>query len=41
MKKKRPMGRPLKSWEVRVKSDVQKVKRGESWQSLAMNREKW
>lgn len=31
MKKKRPMGRPRKNWEVQVKSDVQKVKPGESW----------
>ena len=38
---KRPLGRPRLRWEDRVKEDVEKVKPGEEWKVLSLERESW
>ena len=38
---KRPLGRPRLRWEDRVKEDVEKVKPGEDWKELSLERESW
>jgi len=38
---KRPLGRPRLRWEDRVKEDVEKIKPGEDWKELSLERENW
>lgn len=38
---KRPLGRPRLRWEDRVKEVVDKVKSGEDWKKLSLERENW
>jgi hypothetical protein len=38
---KRPQRRPRLRWEDRVKEDVEKVKPGDDWKELSLERESW
>ena len=38
---KRPLGRPRRRWEDKVKMDLQEVGGGGDWMELAQDRDRW
>jgi len=38
---KRPLGRPIRSWEDNIKMDLQEVGGGGAWMELAQDRDRW
>ena len=38
---KRPLGRPRRIWEEKIKMDLQEVGEGGDWMELAQDRDRW
>ena len=38
---KRPLGRPRRRWEDKIKMDLQEVGGGRDWMELAQDRDRW